>query len=72
MFDSKGLYISSVMISVYYMEEVIEFLKERYIPISINEKDYSANFTDSSKKNLVTLGLYNEKYIRIIYTPYPI
>ena len=70
LFENEKLSSSAVLIDISHMEEVIEFLSERYIPIGSDDTNsFSFTFIDYKKTMGISLNLYSVKYLQIVYFP---
>ena len=70
-FENGKLDISGLAISSSYASEIGSFLSERYIPVSIDEDDYTISFADYKKSTLVIVKVYSTSTLLIAYTKYP-
>jgi hypothetical protein len=71
LFDSKGLYASSIIINSNYSSQLGSFMVERYITVSVNEAEYKVYFinglTLQKATTLIQLSLYNISYWMATY-----
>ena len=69
--DNDLLMASSVIVKMGYTSSLVDFLLERYIPIAVDSKEYTAVFMNEINESKITtaiyLSVYNMSYMMVLY-----